>query len=178
MTSTTCVARERAGYFCICVVLLFLAFLRSLDAAEPIALNPNEDWLVLPGSDGAASVFDATSSVGRITRIDATNIETEDRLKRAQTRFERPCGGGVLLKPQAESEDVEKRVHAILEERRRLDYIWLRNGDEFFCDFLALDKRFAYIRAFDVDVRIPRGRVAAIRFHDVWNDQTNAGTFE
>ncbi len=155
-------------------LLLFFAFLSPTSAVEPIALNPNEDWLVASNPvEGDSSALSGTSPVGRVTRIDEINVETEDRLAKVETRFKRPPGGAVLLKPQPSAADFEKRVGAIRVIRWRLDYVWLRNGDEFPCDFLALDKRFAYLRAFDVDVRIPRGRVAAIRFRDASDGKTN-----
>lgn len=159
---------------CFAALLLFFAFLTPTNAVEPGALNPNEDWLVAPTSaEGDSSALSGTSSVGRVTRIDETNVETEDRLARVETRFKRPPGGAVLLKPQPSEAGVEKQVATIREIRRFHDYVWLRNGDEFPCDFLALDKRFAQLRAFDVDVKIPRGRVAAIRFRDVSDGKTN-----
>ena len=155
-------------------LLLFFAFLTPARAVESVGLNPNEDWLVASNpAEVDSSALSGTSSVGRVTRIDATNVETEDRVAKVETRFGRPQGGAVLLKPQPAPADVEKRVVAIRKTRRRFDYVWLRNGDEFPCEFFALDKRFAYLRAFDVDVKIPRGRVAAIRFRDVSDDKIN-----
>ena len=169
-SKTSAFARRRL----FAALLLIFAFSTSASAVEPFALNPNEDWLVAANPvEGDSSALSGTTSVGRVTGIDATNVETEDRLAKVETRFKRPQGGAVLLKPQPEPSDVEERIGAIRESRRRFDYVWLRNGDEFPCDFLALDKRFAYLRAFEVDVRIPRGRVAAIRFRDVSDDKTN-----
>lgn len=149
------------------IAFLLLMFVSVSSGAEPFAWKPNEDLFVTSQRPDATSLLDGTTSIGRVTRIDATAIESEDRLKGVKSRFERPNGGGILLKPHSDLLEVEKRIRSIRDHRGFRDHVWLRNGDEFSCDFFSLDKRFARLRAFDVDVVIPRGRVLAIRFRDV-----------
>jgi hypothetical protein len=40
----------------------------------------------------------------------------------------------------------------------------LRNGDEFDGELLKVDRRRVWVRAFNVEFAVPRGRVRAVRF--------------
>ena len=155
------------------IVFLLLTYASFSSGVEPFALKPNEDLFVASQCLGAAPLLDGTTAIGRVTRIDATAIESEDRLKGVESHFERPNGGGIILKPHSDLLEVEKRIRLIRDHRGFCDYVWLRNGDGFPCDFFTLDKRFARLRAFGVDFSIPRGRVLAIRFRDVAEVEPN-----
>lgn len=176
------------------VLTLLTFFLETANADAPndstvpppnavAAPNPGDDWLLPPKRDDApnaetppifafgeilsdAAILTEIVAVGRIVKIDATEIETENRRTASTERFKRRPGGAILFRPPVDPNEAAKFCRKIREERENRDQIWLRNGDEFVGTLLAVDRRRVFFRAFGVDVAIPRGRVRAVRFAD------------
>lgn len=139
----------------------------AFQAGENTSPDLDQDWFVTTGEFDESRPFEGVSAVGRVMRVDEKGFDTEDRVEGTEKHYERLPGTSILLKRAV---DLERTIELCREVRslsRFDDHVWLSNGDDFPCEVLGLDKRFVYLRAFDVDVRAPRGKVAAIRFRDV-----------
>ncbi|MBR4833682.1 MAG: hypothetical protein IKU86_05015, partial [Thermoguttaceae bacterium] len=93
-------------------------------------------------------------------------IETEDRRIGRRERTPKRPGDAILFLPPVDPSAAEAFCGEILETSgaRNRDRFWLRNGDEFDGELLKIDRRRVWIRAFDVEFAVPRGRVRAVRF--------------
>lgn len=139
--------------------------------------NPGDDW-ILRAADESERVGDKESersalafvaAVGKIVAVDSTGIETEDRRRDRRERTPRRPGDAILFLPPVDPSAAEAFCAEIWEEtgatgKRNRDRFWLRNGDEFDGELLKIDRRRVWIRAFDVEFAVPRGRVRAVRF--------------
>lgn len=139
--------------------------------------NPGDDW-ILRAADESERVGDkerersalaSVAAVGKIVAVDSTGIETEDRRRDRRERTPRRPGDAILFLPPVDPSAAEAFCVEIWEETgatgtRNRDRFWLRNGDEFDGELLKIDRRRVWIRAFDVEFAVPRGRVRAVRF--------------
>ena len=136
--------------------------------------NPGDDW-ILRTPDGekkdgdeenGRSALDSVAAVGKIVAVDATGIETEDRRRDRRERTPKRPGDAILFLPPVDPSAAEAFCVEIRETSgaRDRDRFWLRNGDEFDGELLKIDRRRVWIRAFDVEFTVPRGRVRAVRF--------------
>ena len=117
--------------------------------------------------DGAeGNALDTVAAVGRIVAVDANGIETEDRRRDRRERTPKRPGDAILFLPPVDPSAAEAFCVEIREASgtRDRDRFWLRNGDEFDGELLKIDRRRVWIRAFDVEFAVPRGRVRAVRF--------------
>jgi hypothetical protein len=147
----------------------------ALGADEDALPDLDMDWLATGSIGDDSSPWSGITPVGRVTRVDGEYIESEDRVAGTRERRERAPGVAILLKLHGAREDAAALCAEVRRTRRARDHLWLGNGDEFPCEFFELNKRFARLRAFDVDLTIPRGRVAAIRFRDEPENLKNEG---
>lgn len=130
------------------------------DAAEP---SSDEHWIVYPKlEDGSFSFDDCVKSVGRVVSIDNRFIYTEDRRLNKKETIKLCEIKGVVFFPPVHRNEAERFCKTIQESNNNDDKILLTNDDEFEGTFVRMDKRFVYFDAFDVQLRIPRGRVCAI----------------
>lgn len=137
---------------------------------ETLPLDPEQDWIAPEFDLGMNIPPTKIYAIGRITKIVERSVYSEDRRVKKREKRELQPGSAILLKPN----DVREATSSSYEPPQGFsgtsDYVWLRNGDEFPCEFAELDKRFAYLRAFGFDVKIPRGRIAVIRFRSRQRD--------
>ncbi len=130
--------------------------------------NPGDDWILRRKTDDKAgrTALADVAAVGKIVAIDATGIETEDRRRDRRERTPRRPGDAILFLPPVDPSAAEAFCVEIWETPgdRNRDRFWLRNGDEFDGELLRVDRRRVWIRAFDVEFAVPRGRVRAVRF--------------
>ncbi|MBR2005427.1 MAG: hypothetical protein IJ991_14760 [Thermoguttaceae bacterium] len=122
-------------------------------------------------SESFAALADV-AAVGKIVAIDSTGIETEDRRRDRRERTPKRLGDAILLSPPVDPSAAEAFCVEIREApgARDRDRFWLRNGDEFDGELLRVDRRRVWIRAFDVEFAVPRGRVRAVRFAEIDED--------
>ena len=120
-------------------------------------------------SQSFAGVF----GIGRVTYVDGKGFDTEDRVAGTERRYARLSGTAVILKRTVDSERIQELCRQVRSMRSVDDHVWLSNGDDFSCEVLGMNKRFVYLRAFDVEMATPRGKVAAIRFRDVQKSSTD-----
>ena len=136
--------------------------------------NPGDDWIfratVGEKKDGdkgnGRSALASVAAVGKIVAVDATGIETEDRRRDRRERTPRRPGDAILFLPPVDPSAAEAFCIEIREAPgdRNRDRFWFRNGDEFDGELVKIDRRRVWIRAFDVEFAVPRGRVRAVRF--------------
>lgn len=112
------------------------------------------------------------AAVGKIVAIDSTGIETEDRRRGRRERTPKRPGDAILFLPPVDPSAAQAFCVEIRETpgARDRDRFWLRNGDEFDGELLRVDRRRVWIRAFDVEFAVPRGRVRAVRFAEIGED--------
>ncbi len=120
------------------------------------------------------------AAVGKIVAIDSTGIETEDRRRDRRERTPKRLGDAILLSPPVDPSAAEAFCVEIREApgARDRDRFWLRNGDEFDGELLRVDRRRVWIRAFNVEFAVPRGRVRAVRFAEIGEDGEERGNKE
>lgn len=147
--------------------------------------NPGDDW-IFRATDGekkdddkgkGRSALASVAAVGKIVAVDATGIETEDRRRDRRERTPKRPGDAILFLPPVDPSAAEAFCSEIREapgERNR-DRFWLRNGDEFDGELMKIDRRRVWIRAFDVEFSVPRGRVRAVRFAADGDDNDKIG---
>ncbi|MBR4976418.1 MAG: hypothetical protein IKY61_05135, partial [Thermoguttaceae bacterium] len=130
--------------------------------------NPGDDWILQtkPGDGGENVALASVAAVGRIVAVDANGVETEDRRRDRRERTPKRPGDAILFLPPVDPSAAEAFCVEIWETKgaRNRDRFWLRNGDEFDGELLKIDRRRVWIRAFDVEFAVPRGRVRAVRF--------------
>ncbi len=137
--------------------------------------DPGDDWILRAaserGNDGGddgngRSALDSVAAVGKIVAVDAIGIETEDRRRDRRERTPKRPGDSILFLPPVDPSAAETFCVEIWKApgARDRDRFWLRNGDEFDGELLKIDRRRVWIRAFDVEFAVPRGRVRAVRF--------------
>ena len=130
--------------------------------------NPGDDWILrAKNADGSEeNALASVAAVGRIVAVDRSGIESEDRRRDRRERTPKRPGDAILFLPPVDPSAAE----AFCGEIRKApgdpnrDRFWLRNGDEFDGELLKIDRRRVWIRAFDVEFAVPRGRVRAVRF--------------
>ena len=108
----------------------------------------------------------SVAAVGKIVAVGPSGIETEDRRRDRRERTPKRPGDAILFLPPVDPSAAEAFCSEIWETEgaRNRDRFWLRNGDEFDGELLKIDRRRVWIRAFDVEFAVPRGRVRAVRF--------------
>lgn len=130
--------------------------------------NPGDDWIFRRKTEDKAerTALADVAAVGKIVAVDATGIETEDRRRDRRERTPKRPGDALLFWPPVDPSAAEAFCVEIREApgARDRDRFWLRNGDEFDGELLKIDRRRVWIRAFDVEFAVPRGRVRAVRF--------------
>lgn len=136
--------------------------------------DPGEDWILRAsegekkdgGDDDGRSALASVAAVGKIVAVDSTGIATEERRRDRRERTPRRPGDAILFLPPVDPSAAEAFCVEIWETPgdRNRDRFWLRNGDEFDGELLKIDRRRVWIRAFDVEFAVPRGRVRAVRF--------------
>lgn len=149
----------------------------GVSARAPVASilpDPGEDWILLAsegekkdgGDDDGRSALASVAAVGKIVAVDSTGIATEERRRDRRERTPRRPGDAILFLPPVDPSAAEAFCVEIWETPgdRNRDRFWLRNGDEFDGELLKIDRRRVWIRAFDVEFAVPRGRVRAVRF--------------
>ena len=147
--------------------------------------NPGDDW-ILRATDGETksreretgrSALASVAAVGKIVAVDSTRIETEDRRRDRRERTPKRPGDAILFLPPVDPSAAEAFCAEIREASgaRDRDRFWLRNGDEFDGELLKIDRRRVWIRAFDVEFAVPRGRVRAVRFAADDKKEKNGG---
>lgn len=142
--------------------------------------DPGDDWILRKrsgarveaaendgglGTERFATLADV-AAVGRIVAVGSKGIETEDRRRNRRERTPKRPGDAILFLPPVDPSAAEAFCVEIREAGgdRDRDRFWLRNGDEFDGELLKIDRRRVWIRAFDVEFAVPRGRVRAVRF--------------
>lgn len=147
--------------------------------------NPGDDWILRAateeiGADNDVSPLERVWAVGKIVAIDSTGIETEDRRLDRRERTPRRPGDAVLFLPPVDPSAATAFCEAIRKASgaRNRDRFWLRNGDEFDGELVKVDRRRVWIRAFDVEFAVPRGRVRAVRFATIGQECENSENSE
>ena len=134
--------------------------------------DPGDDWILRAKNAAEESALISVAAVGRIVAVGADGIETEDRRRDRRERTPKRPGDAILFLPPVDPSAAE----AFCVEIRKApgdpnrDRFWLRNGDEFDGELLKIDRRRVWIRAFDVEFAVPRGRVRAVRFAEKGDD--------
>ena len=136
--------------------------------------NPGDDWIfratvgeTKDGDQGnGRSALSSVAAVGKIVAVGPSGIETEDRRRDRRERTPKRPGDAILFLPPVDPSAAEAFCVEIWETPgdRNRDRFWLRNGDEFDGELVKIDRRRVWIRAFDVEFAVPRGRVRAVRF--------------
>lgn len=136
--------------------------------------DPGDDWILRAANakkrggdnENGRAALDSVAAVGKIVAVDATGIETEDRRRDRRERTPKRPGDAILFLPPVDPSAAAAFCVEIWEApgARDRDRFWLRNGDEFDGETLKIDRRRVWIRAFDVEFAVPRGRVRAVRF--------------
>ena len=133
--------------------------------------DPGDDWILRAESakekeDGEEKALASVAAVGKIVAVDANGIEAEDRRRDRRERTPKRPGDALLFLPPVDPSAAEAFCVEIREApgARDRDRFWLRNGDEFDGELLRVDRRRVWIRAFEVEFAVPRGRVRAVRF--------------
>lgn len=127
---------------------------------EPIASSAEIRSLLIPG-DGTP-----TQTFGRVVRIDGSEIAFEDASTGTPVHAARTVGSAVVFQQPGEAADESgaasfERAAPSVSGR---DVVLLRNGDWTACDFVGMNRRYAYYRCFGRVVATPRERVAGVRF--------------
>lgn len=128
--------------------------------------DPGDDWILRAKNDAEENALASVAAVGRIVAIGPNGIESEDRRRDRRERTPKRPGDAILFLPPVDPSAAEAFCGEIRETSGapNRDRFWLRNGDEFDGELLKVDRRRVWIRAFDVEFAVPRGRVRAVRF--------------
>jgi len=146
---------------------LLIAFLWGCNV--DVGLSPSDAWLV-SYDDASFSFPRDVEDVGAILAVDEREIVAEDRRLGVVSKYSRAQKRAIIFLPPVDLESQERFCKELFVNSPRSDRIWLTNGDEFFGRFVRCDRRFVYFVAFDVELKIPRGRVIAVR----WTPETLA----
>jgi hypothetical protein len=129
--------------------------------------DPGDDWILRAKNENdEENALAAVAAVGRIVEVGPNGIETEDRRRDRRERTAKRPGDAILFLPPVDPSAAEAfcgEIRAASGARNR-DRFWLRNGDEFDGELLKVDRRRVWVRAFNVEFAVPRGRVRAVRF--------------
>ncbi len=132
-------------------------------------LNSSDAWLV--SYDGSSFSFPSdVEDVGAIVSADEREIVAEDRRLGVVSKYPRAQKRAIVFLPPLDFESQKRFCEEALTNSSRFGRIWLTNGDEFSGRFVRCDRRFVYFVAFEVELKIPRGRVIAVS----WKPETSA----
>ena len=145
----------------LCAAVAQFVATASEELSPPDATQDRLAFFAASGtSDG--SVVVSARVVGRVERVDATRVVVEEPVEGRRVEYSRCELAGLAFAPRESSFDAERALSARATFSR--DYVWLRNGDEFPCRLVLIDRRRATVDAFGLQFAIPRGRIRAFSF--------------